>query len=296
VSGASRRSEPAQRPDTLLAVLRAAERYLVARSIEAPRRSAELLLARALGMSRLQLYLAHDRPIDDRERVRLRELIMARGRGVPVAHLLGDWEFFGLELEITKDVLIPRPETEHLVELAIELAPRGGRCVEIGSGSGAIAIALAAHRPDLTVTAVEVSPAAAAVARRNVARHAATDQVRLVVGRSWQALANSPLFDLLVANPPYVDPAQPDLLAPDVREFEPAAALFTAPGDPASAYRELVADGRAHLRSGAWLLLETGLGAHEAALAELRAAAWLTQQELRTDLAGLPRYLLARAR
>ena len=178
--------------------------------------------------------------------------------------------------------------------MAIEKAPQDARCVDLGTGSGAIAIALAVNRPDVTVVASEISPQAAAVARRNVARHHLGDRVEVVEGETWLPLRGREPFDLLVSNPPYVDPAQPELLAPEVREFEPQVALFTEPGDPASCYRAILAGVPDHVRAGGWLLLETGMGASEAALALLEQAPFATDVEITPDLAGLPRYLSAR--
>lgn len=284
------------RPESLIEVLRAAEGYLSERGVDAPRRSAELLMGRVLGLTKLDLYLSHDRPVSEDERARLRTWIGERGRGVPVAHLLGDWDFYGLELTVTKDVLVPRPETEHLVELAIELAPPNARCVDLGTGSGAIAVALASQRPDVTVVATEVEAAAAAIARQNVQRHDLDERVEIVVGRTWEPLADAAPFDLLVSNPPYVDPSRPDLIAPDVLEFEPAAALFSEPGLPCSAYEEILAGLPERLCVGGQVLFETGVGAAEPALELMRRAECLEQVELRPDLADLPRYLLARVR
>ena len=277
-------------------MLRAAERYLSEREVDAPRLSAELLLGEVLGLARLELYLAHDRPLGEDERARLRPLVAERGRGVPVAYLLGSWDFYGLSLEVSQDVLVPRPETERLAELAIERAPRGARCVDLGTGSGALAVALAVQRPDVTVVASDVSPAAVAVARRNLAAHAVDDRVDVVEGRDWEPLADRGRFGLLVCNPPYVDPARDDLVEAHVRQFEPHVALFTEPGDPCSAYRGILAGAEAYLESAAWLLLETGVEAAEPALELLRAAPFLGEVELEDDLAGIPRYLLARRR
>jgi release factor glutamine methyltransferase len=277
----------------VLGVLRAAEGYLAGRAVDAPRRSAELLIAHLLGLTRLQLYLAHDRPLSEAERARLRELVAQRGRGVPLAYLLGGCEFFGLELVLTRDVLVPRPETEGLVELAIERAPRGARCADLGTGSGAIAVALAHARDDVTVVASDVSAAAAAVAQRNVERHGLQARVEVRCGSYWEPLAPAAPFDLLVSNPPYVDRAQPELLAAEVVAHEPHAALFAAGGADA-AYRAILEGARAHLRPGAWLLLETGVGIAERALALVEGAPFLEGAELRPDLAGLPRYVLAR--
>ena len=274
-------------------MLRAAEGWFAERQIDGPRRSAELLLGAVLGLDRLQLYLHHERPLDARERAAMRELTARRGRGEPAAHLLGSWSFRGHELEVSPAVLIPRPETEQLVTLAIERAPADGRVVDLGTGSGAIAIALAIERPDLRIVATDSSRDALAVAERNVARHRVADRVRLRRGSWWAACAGEAPFDLVVSNPPYVDPAQPELLDREVRDHEPALALFSQDGDPVSCYRAIIAGLQQWMPGGGQLLLETGVGAAEPALRLLQARAGLTQCELHSDLAGHPRYLLA---
>ncbi len=279
---------------TVMSVLRAAEGWLEAHRVDAPRRSAELLLGKVLGMDRLQLYLQHDRPLDDSERTAMRELVARRGRHEPVAHLLGEWSFRGHALEVGPAVLVPRPETEELVDLALELLGDGTRAVDLGTGSGALAIALAAARPRLQVVATDVSQNALAVAARNVARHGLQERVKLRRGSWWEACGGEEPFDLVVANPPYVDPAQPGLLADDVREFEPPLALFSDRGDAASCYRPIAAGLEQWLRPGGGVVLETGVGAAEPSLQALRAAPVLGSVELRHDLAGLPRFLVAR--
>lgn len=279
-----------------MSVLRAAESWLAARHVEAPRRSAELLLGKVLGLDRLRLYLQHDRPLDDGERTAMRELLARRGRREPVAHLLGEWSFRGHDLEVSPSVLIPRPETEELVDVLLPLLPSGARVVDLGTGSGAIAIGLALARSDLQVVATDVSQNALAVAARNLARHGLATRVTLCRGSWWEACGDQGPFDAVVANPPYVDPAQPELLAADVREFEPPLALFSDRGDPASCYRAIAAGCAAHLAPGAAVVLETGAGAADAAAEVLRACADLTDVALRPDLGGLPRFLLARRR
>jgi len=287
--------QPAGGGHTVLSVLRGAEDWLTRRGIDAPKRSAELLLGRVLGLDRLSLYLAHDRPLDESERAQLRALVARRGNGEPVAYLLGSWSFRGLELEVSPAVLVPRPETEELAGLAIERAPQGGMVVDLGTGSGAIAIALAVERPDLQLVAVELSKNALAIAMANAARHGVAARIGFRLGSWWEPVGEQ-TFDLVVSNPPYIDPGQPTGLAPDVRAHEPPLALFTAAGDPVSCYRAIVAGLEAHLRPGGWLLAETGLGASAAALALLQQQPFLQAVELRADFAGIDRYLLAQRR
>lgn len=279
---------------TVLSVLKAAEGYLKDRGVDAPRLSAERMLAKVLGTSRLQLYLLHDRPLDDRERASMRDLTGRRGKHEPLAYLVGEIEFHGHLFGVGPAVLIPRPETETLVDLVVERAAPGARVVDLGTGSGAIAIAVAKARPDLEIVATDASAAALAVAAENVRRHEVQARVRLVAGSWWEPLVREAPFDVLVSNPPYVDPARDDLLARDVKDHEPHAALFTLPHDPASCYRAILAGVAGRLRQGAVLLFETGIEAAEPALAVLCGTAGVAAAELRQDLAGLPRYLLAR--
>jgi release factor glutamine methyltransferase len=292
-------SEPTPAGDvqhTVMSVLRASEGWLDKRGVEAPKRSAELLLGKVLKLDRLQLYLDHDRPLDERERAAMRALLVRRGDGEPVAHLLGTWSFRELELEVGPAVLIPRPETEELVDVALELL--GDRqqpeVVDLGTGSGAIAIAIAAERPDARVLAVDASQNALAVARSNAAGNEVGERVTFAHGSWWQPVEEGRSFDLVVSNPPYIDPHDPEGLADDVKRFEPPLALFSAPGDPASCYREIGEGLERHLKPGAWFVAETGLGAAEPSRDVLAALPFLEAVELRTDAAGKPRFVLAR--
>ena len=281
-----------------MSVLRGAEGWLQKRSVEAPKRSAELLLGKVLRLQRLELYLEHDRPLTEAERAAMRALLLRRGDGEPVAHLLGSWSFRGHELEVGPSVLIPRPETEELVDLAIEkltvLSAEQEVCaIDLGTGSGAIAIALAIELPHLRVVATDASQNALSVARTNASYHDVSERVQFAHGSWWQAVAADQVFDLVVSNPPYIDPKARDGLEEDVARFEPPLALFSAPGDPASCYRELAAGLEQHLRVGGWFLAETGLGAAEASRDVLAALPCLQHVELRDDLSGKPRFLLA---
>ena len=274
-------------------MLTAAEGYLRERDVEVPRLSVEWMFASVLGVSRLEVYMAHDRPLADAEKQRMREMVSRRGRGEPLAYILGDQEFCGQRFKVTPAVLIPRPETEGLVSLAADRAPDGGRGADLGTGSGAIAVALCMSRPDVTMVATDVSVEALAVAAENAETLGVADRIEFRQGSWWGPLGREHL-DFVVSNPPYVDSAHPELLARDVREYEPAAALFPSEG-VSQAYKELV-HGTEGMPSGAPVIFETGVGASDTGLEVMRGASWLTEVELREDEAGLPRYLLARRR
>lgn len=291
MNSASSSGEPEH---TVLSVLQGAEAWFRRRGIDAPKRSAELLLGKVLGMSRLELYLAHDRPLEPSERDAMRALTARRGAGEPVAYVIGSWGFRGLELALDRAVLVPRPETEELVEQALARAPAGARVLDLGTGSGAIAIAMASERPDLRLLAIDASRNALAVAQANAARHGVADRVQFALGSWWQAVPRGAAFDLVVSNPPYIDPSAPSGLAADVAAFEPPLALFTAPGDPTSCYRDIVAGLADHLVTGGWFVAETGVGASAAARDLLAAQAFLTDVQLLPDAAGIDRHLLAR--
>jgi len=208
---------------TLAEVLKGATEYLASRGVENPRLDAERLLARALGLSRIELYTQHDRPLTDDERTAARELVQRRGKREPLAYVLGDWDFRRLTLKTDARALVPRPETEILVErcLALLAGIDAPRVVDVGTGSGAIALALAQELTGAAVHATDISPQALALARENAEANGLA--VELHEGDLLAGLAGP--FDLVVSNPPYVDAAELDALEPEVREWEPRGAL-----------------------------------------------------------------------
>lgn len=261
---------------TLAALLADARRQIA-------RADAEVLLAHVLGVPRSAL-IAHDTESPAPEALRAFEaLVRRRAAGEPVAYLRGVKEFWSLALEVNPAVLIPRPETELLVEWALALlAPSAAAQVaDLGAGSGALAIAIARERPPARVTATDRSPDALAVARRNAQRHA--PRVEFLEGSWWSPLAGR-RFDLVVSNPPYV--AEGDLHLADLR-FEPALAL-TAGADGLAALRAIIGAAAEHLVPGGWLLLEHGAD-QGAAVRALLAQAGFASVETRRDLAGMDR-------
>jgi release factor glutamine methyltransferase len=254
-------------------------------------RDAELLLLHILGVGRTALFIDPDRILTATEQAAYDRAISRRSAGEPIQYITGEQEFYGLTLRVTPAVLIPRPETELLVEAVLERLPatQGLRVVDIGTGSGAISIALATQRPDLQVTTLDISAAALAVARENAATHGVTDRVRFLESDLLAAVANEPPFDAIVSNPPYVPEAGRATLHPQVRDHEPATALFAGP-EGMDIYRRLIPQASAALKPGGLLALEFGHGQREAIAALLTG--W-DEVEFLDDLQQIPRVALA---
>ena len=256
-------------------------------------RDAALLLRHALGISHAAQLADPKRRLTPAQQAAFDALVQRRLANEPIQYITGEQEFYGLTLGVTPAVLIPRPETEQLVEAVLaELDPTQPlRILDVGTGSGAIAIALAHHLPRAHVTAVDLSAAALEVAASNAARHGLADRIRFVASDLLDALPPDELpFDFIVSNPPYVPTADRGSLHPQVRDHEPAAALFAGP-DGLNVYRRLIPQARTALRPNGILALEIGQGQREAVAALL--AGW---NELRflDDLQQIPRIVLAR--
>ncbi len=274
---------------TVVELLRVTAPYLAKKGSASARLDAELLLAETLGLpGRVELYLQHDRPLTGGEVEGYRELVRRRSQGEPVAYLLGRARFYEEELEVTPAVLVPRPDTETLVEAALARLPAEatGRLADVGTGSGAVAIALARKRQGLTVVATELSPTAAAVARRNVARYGLEARVQVVV-TDLLAGVDGP-FDVVVSNPPYIAADDPRV-EPGVRRFEPGLALFSGT-DGLDVIRRLLVDVPPRLAPGGALLVEVGAGQAPAASEVALAAGW-TGVAARKDLSGIERVI-----
>jgi len=251
-----------------------------------PALDAQVLLAHALGQSRTWL-IAHARDSVSEDQLEIfNQLIERRANGEPIAYLTGEQEFWSLPLNVTVDTLIPRPETELLVELALEKLPRDRACrvADIGTGSGAIALAIASERNDCELLATDLSAAALAVARGN-ARRLNINNVEFLEGQDLQPL-DQQTFDLIVSNPPYVSENDPHLSQGDVR-FEQRTAL-AAGADGLDMIRLLVVEGLARLNNDGWLMLEHGYD-QEQAIGELFEQAGYRNIECYRDLADLPR-------
>lgn len=284
-------AQPQQKDWTILEVVQWTIARFTERGIASPRLDAELIVAHAIGCSRLELYLKFDQLLKAEQLAPIRELIKRRQAGEPVAYLTGKKEFWSLDLRVDARVLVPRPDTEAAVEESLARLPATGpaRVVDVGTGSGAIALALASSRPDTAVFAVDASRDALAVARANAERLGL--DVKFLEGDLLApALAHAP-FDLIVANLPYVPTGDVAQLAPEVRA-EPLLALDGGP-DGLDPIRRLVTDAPAALAPGGALVLELGIG-QAAAVAGLARAAGLEDVRARRDLGGIERVVSAR--
>lgn len=248
-----------------------------------------ILLCHALRLTRVQLITQSERQLSAAEAEALAALLARRLRGEPIAYIVGQREFYGLDLRVSPDVLIPRPDTELLVELALERLPQGGSALDMGTGSGAIAVAIAHTRPDAQVTALDASPAALAIARENASTHQV--RVRLLESDWYGALDADQAFDLIVSNPPYIVAGDIHLSQGDLR-FEPVDAL-TDHADGLSDLRTIIEGAPAHLKAGGWLLMEHGYDQAAAVRALLTGGGWREVQSWR-DLASIERVSGAR--
>jgi release factor glutamine methyltransferase len=269
--------------------------WLGARGSDAPRLDAEVLLAHVRGCPRIALYTAFDTPVADAERARFRELVKRRGEGEPVAYLVGSREFFSLPFTVTKDVLIPRPETEGLVVRSLDLVKGAAapRIADVGTGSGAIAVTLAKQLPRATLVATDIAPAALAVAQANAERHGVAERITFVECDLLADPRAAGPWDVIVSNPPYVREDEYPALPRDVRDHEPKTALVAGPTGVEIVTR-LAAEAAERLAPGGWLLVEIGPSTAAAAEAALAAQAGLVPGPTLKDLAGLPRIVQAR--
>jgi release factor glutamine methyltransferase len=256
------------------------------------RQDAETLLLHVLGQNKAWLLAHLDDEFHEYQAKCFIELVERRYQGEPIQYITGQTEFYGFPFHVTPDVLIPRPETEHLVAKAVELAPHfpTPHIVDVGAGSGAIAIALAHEWPSAVLTAIDVSPSALELARRNAARIGLADRIRFLEGDLLAAVANE-RFEMVVSNPPYVPSRDRESLSVEVREYEPALALF-AGEDGLDIYRRLIPAAFAVLLPSGFLLMEIGYGQLEA-VAELSRNAGFDRIEFVLDLQNIPRVVCA---
>ncbi|MYN27079.1 peptide chain release factor N(5)-glutamine methyltransferase [Duganella levis] len=243
-----------------------------------------VLLCHALGVNRIALITQSERELTEEEAQRFAALVQRRLDGEPIAYIVGQREFFGLPFDVSNAVLIPRPDTELLVELTLDRTPRNGRVLDMGTGSGAIAVSVAHTRRDADVTALDVSADALAVAQRNAANNNA--RVTFLQSDWYRELQGAAPFDVIASNPPYIASGDHHLSEGDLR-FEPVGAL-TDHADGLSALRTIIAGASPHLKPQGWLLMEHGYDQAQAVRALLAAAGYSEVQSWQ-DLAGIER-------
>jgi len=281
--------------------------YLKSHGSESPRLDAEVLLAKSLGCKRIELYTAFDNEPGEAIRAAFRELVRRRAEGAPVAYLVGHHEFYSLDFRVTPDVLIPRPETELLVIALLDLAKTrpGGTglasgthamaIADVGTGSGIIAVCAAKHLPGCRVTAVEISPAALEVAKSNAEKHGVLARIEFIESDLFAGVAAEKKFDFILSNPPYVATGDLNTLAPDVKNFEPHAALLAGTRGT-EVIERLIPQSAERLNPGSYFIMEISPMIHDLVLALFAAEKRFEPATTIKDLARLPRVIQARKR
>ncbi len=278
---------------TILRMILWSAEYLKNKGVETGRLDAEWLLAAALGVDRLQLYLKYDRPLSSEEREAFKLLLRRRAGREPLQYIIGRTGFRDLELQTDPRVLIPRPETEVLVQEVLDWASAGAESVwDMGTGAGAVVLSLAAEGTWTRLVATDVSPEALSVAADNAERYDLGGHVEFREGSLFEPLEEGERFDVIVSNPPYIAEGEKGELQPEVRDWEPPEALF-AGEDGLDVIRQLVAGAPKHLLSGGLLALECGLGQAEGIAADVQATGAFGAVRIRADLTGRPRFVTA---
>ncbi|MBW2137767.1 MAG: peptide chain release factor N(5)-glutamine methyltransferase [Deltaproteobacteria bacterium] len=288
---------------TIGELLRVTADYLAAKGIDSPRLSSEVLLAHSLGVDRIDLFLSFDKPLTDQEISRYRALVKRRVRREPVQYITGKQEFWSMEFMVNPHVLIPRPESELLVECAISIhgeapgpAEEGVIILDLGTGCGALAVALAKELERATIWATDISDQALEVARENARRHGVDGKINFRKGDLFGALGEEEIrFDIIMSNPPYVPSDSFQSLQPEIRDYEPRTALDGGAGGTDHIER-IIKDGAGYLKCGGWLLLEMGPEQISGALQVLESNDLYGENKIVKDYSRQYRVLMARKR
>ncbi len=283
---------------TILSLIKWATGYFTSYGIDSPRATAEILLATVLNLKRIDLYLRFDQPLLQSELSGFKSLIKRRINREPVAYITGKKEFWSLELDVTPDVLIPRPDTETLVEAALSCigpadAPAAaGRALELGTGSGAIVLALASERPAYRYIATDISPNALQLARKNARHHHLDGSVQFIAGNWLDPFSlDAPFFDMIVSNPPYIPSGDIPGLQPEVCGFEPMLAL-DGRSDGLHAIRQIIFSAHPLLKPRGALLLEMGFNQKKAVIALIQQSGRYHSFQIVKDYAGHDRVVV----
>jgi release factor glutamine methyltransferase len=279
-------------PWTIRRLLEWTEQHVRAKGSESPRLEAQILLAHALGCSKIELYTRTEEAPSEERRAVFRTLVMQRAAGSPVAYLVGQRDFYSLPFEVTPAVLIPRPETELLVMECLNLikGKPSPRVLDIGTGSGNVAVSIAHEHAGAKITAIDISTEALAVARRNAERHKVADRIRLLQSDLFAGIPAGERFDVIVSNPPYVADAEFKGLASQVKNHEPRLALAAGP-EGLDFYHRLLPEAVNFLEPGGSVLVEIGARQEEAVRALFESVAGYRFQTCFRDSARLPRVI-----
>lgn len=270
------------------------ETFFTQKAVPNPKLDTDILIAHSLGLKRLDLYLDLDRPLTEEQLNTLRPLVKRRADREPLQYIIGNTEFYGLQLKVDRRALIPRHESEELVELIVEqLGTAPMRILDLGTGSGALALALASKYPEAQVTAVDQSTEALALAAENATALSLTERVQFLAGNWWSPIPADHTFDLIISNPPYLTEAEMQTAEPEVINHEPHSALV-AGADGLDDFRILLEGAPKFLNRGGLLAMETGIAQSEA-LTAMSSEAGLIGESI-DDLSGRPRFFFARAR
>ena len=283
-------------PWTIQKLLNWITEYFTNNGIDSPRLSAELILSHVLAMKRIELYTQFDKSVSKQHLDQLHDLVKRAAKSEPISYLTGKTHFYSLELNVTPDCMIPRPETELLAERAIEFlrTRRGSQSVcDLGTGCGCIAIAIAKNSPDVRIIATDISDAALAVAAKNVECHQLNNKIKLICGDLFDPLSDTEKFDLIVCNPPYISAVEFEKLDKNIKDYEPKLALF-AGEDGLDIYRRIAEKVDNFLKSNAALMLEVGYNQGQAVKQLLEQSGCFTEIKIEKDSSGNDRIIIAK--
>jgi release factor glutamine methyltransferase len=288
---------PPEAPWTIKRLLEWTKRHLAQKGAESPGPDAEMLLSHVLGCARIELYTRHDEEPSEKLRAHFKDLIQQRLKGCPVAYLVGRKEFFSLGFEVNRDVLIPRPDTECVVDECLRLARdmTAPTVLDVGTGSGCLAVSVAKYHKTAQLTAIDASAAALPVASRNAARHGVADRICFLEGDLYTPLPPGERFDFILSNPPYIPHGDIPALPVGVRDFEPHVALDGGP-DGYAVFDRLIAGAAERMKPGASLIVEIGSPQEEPARRRIEALGVFDLGKTIFDGSGHPRVLRAKRR
>lgn len=271
--------------------------YFTNHKIEEPHLEAEILLAHALKIKRIELYMQHERVLKEEELAAFKQLILRRIKREPTAYIIGYKPFMSLDLNVTKDVLIPRPETEKLVEESISLVKLTGKDIvhvaDIGTGSGAIGVSVAKYCKSAKVYATDISKAAIGVAESNAEKHGVKERISFYLGDLFSPIPEGIKFDLILSNPPYIKTSEIKDLQPEISKYEPAGALDGGP-DGLDYYRKIISQAPNYLADSGYLLLEAGYGQADNIVEMIKNTGSFRETKKVKDLSGIDRVILAK--